>query len=447
MSNVRLRGAGNRRDAGAFSGGIMVKSTFSVGREAALAACRNAYYGHGKLEVLPKFNVTSLDDIATLYTPGVAFSVQEIIARPEALHELSCKDNTIGVVTDGTAVLGLGAAGPRAAVPVMEGKAAMFKLLAGIDAVPLCVAVSDSLGLVDILTALEPGFGGFNIEDVAAPHCFELMSALETQLTVPAIHDDQYGTATVIAAAFINACKATDRDPREQRVVINGAGAAGTATFNLLSSMGIGDIIVNDRAGILCAGGPSGPAHHAAIAESSNRERRKGGIADAVRGADVFIGVSVANQLTGEMIRSMQPDPIIFALANPIPEIMPEQASAAGAAVVATGRFDYPNQCNNVLAFPALMRAAIDTRARRLDREVYLAAARSIAAEQPDAALTPGSILPSPLSPTLYPTVAEATARAIVAHGLARHDPGLGNVAENTRRLRQLVARRQGVLL
>ncbi|MGA2842226.1 MAG: malic enzyme-like NAD(P)-binding protein [Steroidobacteraceae bacterium] len=420
--------------------------TSSVDREAALAACSQAYYGHGKLEVLPKFNVASLDDIATLYTPGVAYSVQEIIARPDALHELSTKDNMIGVVTDGTAVLGLGRAGPRAAVPVMEGKAAMFKLLAGIDAVPLCIAVEKSLDLVDILVALEPSFGGYNIEDVASPSCFELMSALETRLAVPAIHDDQYGTATVIAAALINACKVTNREPREQRVVINGAGAAGTATFDLLCGMGIGEIIVNDRAGILCAGKVAAPAHHVSIAAVSNRERRLGGIGDAVRGADVFIGVSVAEQLSGDMVRTMQPNPIIFALANPIPEIMPEEAMAAGAAIVATGRFDYPNQCNNVLAFPALMRAAIDTRARRLDREVYLAAARAIAAEISDVALGPSSILPSPLSPTLYPNVAEATARVIVERGLARRDPGRGSVADNTHLLRQLVAERQSVL-
>ena len=308
--------------------------TFSVDREAALAVCSQAYYGHGKLEVLPKFNVNSLDDIATLYTPGVAFSVQEIIARPEALHELSIKDNTIGVVTDGTAVLGLGRAGPYAAVPVMEGKAAMFKLLAGIDAIPLCISVQKSLELVDILAALEPTFGGYNIEDVAAPSCFELMRELEARLTVPAIHDDQYGTATVIAAAIMNACKVTNREPGELRVVINGAGAAGTATFDLLSGMGVGDIIVNDLAGILCAGQVQSPAHHVSIAAHSNRDRRQGGLAEAVRGADVFIGVSVARQLSPDMIWAMQPNPIILALANPVPEIMPEEALVAGAAIV-----------------------------------------------------------------------------------------------------------------
>ena len=245
----------------------------------------------------------------------------------------------------------------------------------------------------------------------------------------------------------MNACKVTNRELGELRVVINGAGAAGTATFDLLSGMGVGDIIVNDLAGILCAGQVQSPAHHVSIAAHSNRDRRQGGLAEAVRGADVFIGVSVARQPSPDMIRAMQPNPIILALANPVPEIMPEEALVAGAAIVATGRFDYPNQCDNVLAFPALKRAAIDTKATRLDREVYLAAARSIAAEISDAALNPSSILPSPLSPTLYPNVAEATAQALVRRGLARRDPGRGNVADNTRLLRQLVAERQKDLL
>lgn len=423
-----------------------MQRTCSVDPNAALAANRHPYYGHGKLEILPKFTVRSLDDVATLYTPGVGYSVQEIVDRPDALHELSTKDNMIAVVTDGTAVLGLGSAGPHAAVPVMEGKAAMFKLLAGIDAIPLCLAVEKSLDIIDILAALEPGFGGYNIEDVAAPACFEVMRALETRLPIPVIHDDQYGTATVIAAALINAWKITGREPRNQCVVINGAGAAGSATFDLLKGMGVGDIIVNDRHGILCAGQVQGPAHHAAIAAASNTERRKGGIAEAVCGADVFIGVSVAGQLTGDMVRTMRGRPIILALANPVPEIMPEEAMAAGAAIVATGRFDYPNQCNNVLAFPALMRAALDTRARRLDREIYLASARAIAAEVADADLRPSGLLPSPLSPSLYPNVAEATARAIVDRGLARRVPEPGSVAENTRRLRRLVAERQDAL-
>ena len=424
-----------------------MRRTASVDPAAALAACSQAYYGHGKIEVLPKFNVTTLDDIARLYTPGVAYSVKEIIARPEAVHEFSTKDNTIAVVTDGSAVLGLGRTGPHAAMPVMEGKAAMFKLLVGIDAVPLSLAVKESLDLVEILTALEPNFGGYNIEDVAAPDCFALMSELEARLTIPSIHDDQYGTATVIAAALINACKVTGRSLDELRVVINGAGAAGTATFDLLTGMSVGDIIVNDRSGILCAGATDGPAHHREIAANSNRERRRGSLAEAIYGADVFIGVSVADQLSGEMIRTMRSNPIVLALANPTPEIMPEEAAAAGAAVIATGRFDYPNQCNNVLAFPALMRAAIDTRARRLNREIYLAAARAIAAEIKELDLRRDCILPSPLSDSLYPNVAEATAQAIIDCGFAQCCQKKGAVAENTKHLRRLVAERQNGLM
>jgi len=419
---------------------------FSINPEAALAANRSPYFGHGKIEILPKILVGDLADIATLYTPGVAYSVREIMDRPDAVHELTSKDNTIGVVTDGTAVLGWGRTGPHAAVPVMEGKAAMFKLLAGIDAVPLCLDVADGDELVRMIKALEPGFGGFNLEDVSAPTCFDVMRRLDHELPVPCIHDDQYGTATVAIAGLINAWKVTGRSPADQRVVINGAGAAGSAVFDLLTGLGVGDIIVHEREGILCEGGTYADAHHRDIAARSNRERLKGGLAEAVRGADAFVGVSVASQLTAQMVRTMAPGPVIFALANPVPEIMPEEAIAGGAAIVGTGRFDYPNQCNNVLAFPALMRAALDTRAKRLTREVYLAAAAAIAADVPDNALSAQNMLPTPLSETLYPRVSEVTARAIVDAGLAHRDPGIGAVEAGTRKLRDLVAKRQSIL-
>lgn len=419
---------------------------FSIRPEAALAANKFPYFGHGKIEVLPKVLVGDLEDVATLYTPGVAYSVKEIMERPEALHELTSKDNTIGVVTDGTAVLGWGRTGPHAAVPVMEGKAAMFKLLAGIDAVPLCLNVSDGNELLSTIKALEPGFGGFNLEDVSAPTCFEVMRRLEKEVSVPCIHDDQYGTATVAIAALINSWKVTGRSPAEQRVVVNGAGAAGTAVFDLLTGLGVSDIIVHERDGILFEGGNYAGEHHRMIAARSNHERLRGGLAEAVRGADAFIGVSVAVQLTTPMVQTMAKAPIILALANPVPEIMPEEAIAGGAAIVGTGRFDYPNQCNNVLAFPALMRAALDTRAFRLTREVYLSAAAAIAADIPDHELNEQNILPTPLSETLYPRVSEVTARAIVDAGLARKDPGVGVVDASTRRLRELVAKRQSML-
>lgn len=422
-----------------------MRRPFSINPDAALAANRSPYFGHGKIEILPKILVGDLDDVATLYTPGVAFAVREIIDRPEALHELSAKDNTVAVVTDGTAVLGWGNTGPRAALPVMEGKAAMFKLLAGIDAVPLCLDVANGDELTRVIKALEPGFGGFNLEDVSAPTCFSVMRRLEDELSVPCIHDDQYGTATVAIAALINAWKVLGRKPETQRVVINGAGAAGSAVFDLLLGLGVRDIIVNERTGILCAGGDY-PPHHHAIATVSNHERIQGGLVEAVRNANAFIGVSVADQLSSAMVRSMAPDPVILALANPTPEIMPEDAIAGGAAIVGTGRFDYPNQCNNVLAFPALMRGALETRAKRLTREVFLAAAQAIAADVPSAELSVTKILPTPLSDTLYPDVAEATAQAIIAAGLARREPKPGEVRALTHHLRGLVAQRQSVL-
>jgi len=416
---------------------------FTITAEAALRANRDAAHGHGKLEVLPKIAVASLEDIATIYTPGAGFAVREIVDRPEALHELTAKDNTIAVVTDGTAVLGLGDVGPRAAIPVMEGKAAMFKLLVGIDAVALSVAARDGDHLVDLICALEPGFGGYNLEDVAAPSCFRVMEKLAGRLPIPVLHDDQYGTATVVTAALTNALTVTGRGAGETRVALNGAGAAATATVDLLRRFGVGDIIVNDRDGIIGRGRDYPEPHRAALAESTNADNRAGGLTEALRGADVFIGLSVADQATTEMIATMRPGPIVFALANPIPEIMPEAALAGGAAVVATGRYDYPNQCNNVLAFPGLLRGALDTRARGIDPAMCLAAARAIAAEVGAADLAPDRIVPTPLSATLYPAVAEATARAAVAAGLARHDPGPGWVADNTRRLRDQVARRQ----
>ncbi|MGH6881032.1 NAD(P)-dependent malic enzyme [Hypericibacter sp.] len=414
-----------------------------VTKEAALAFGRDVYYGHGKIEILPKVAVHSLADMAVAYTPGVGHAVREIQARPEALSELTAKDNLVAIVTDGTAVLGFGNAGPRAAAPVMEGKATMFKLLAGIDCFPLCIQARDAAHLIDILEALEPGFGGYNIEDVAAPACFEVVRQLEQRVDIPAMHDDQYGTATVIAAGIINALKVTGRAAKDIRVVVNGIGAAGTATIDMLQALGVGEITAHDKAGILYRGGSYAHEHWRRIAETTNPDRLQGDLAAAMRGADVFIGVSVANQVTPEMVRSMARGPIVFGLANPEPEIRPDVALAAGAAIVASGRFDFPNHCNNVLAFPALMRAALDTKTRRVSREMCLAASRTIAAEISDAELAPDLILPSPLSATLYPNVAEAVAREAVKQGLARVDPGVGAVATKTAHLRRLVHERQ----
>ncbi len=418
----------------------------AISPEVALAFGRDVYHGHGKIEILPKVAVHGVQDIAVAFTPGVGHAVKLIVAEPEAIHEQTAKDNFIALVTDGTAVLGYGDVGPRAGMPVMEGKAVMFKLLAGVDCMPLCVDARGPDHLVDLITALEPSFGGFNLEDVAAPDCFAVMSRLSGALPVPILHDDQYGTATVITAAIINALDVTGRKAADITAVVNGCGAAGTACIDMLKALGIGDIVAVDKAGILARGTRYPHRHWREIAQSTNKEGRCGGLAEAMCGADLFIGLSVGGLVSPAMIKSMARDPLVFALANPDPEILPDAAKAAGAALVASGRFDYPNHCNNVLAFPALMRAALDTRAKEISREMCLAAASAIAGDLPATERHIENILPSPLSPTLYPAVAEATARAAVHAGVARRDPGLGWVYENTQRLRRLAHFRQETL-
>lgn len=410
-------------------------------RAAAFALMRKI--GAGKIEVLPRFRVHSLDDVAALYTPGVGYLVQEVLARPEALGELTGRDNAVAVVSDGTAVLGLGRAGPKAALPVMEGKASMFKLLVGIDAYPLCVDTRDSAQLVDLMAALQPTFGGFNLEDVAAPACFEVMRLAEARLEVPIIHDDQYGTATVIAAGLFNAWELLGRKAADQRVVVCGDGAAGTATVTLLQAMGVGDITVVGLGGILSRSREHRDEHRQWIAQNTNRANLDGALDVAMRGANAFVGLSVGGIVSTEMVRSMAPAPVVFSLANPVPEIMPDASLAAGAAIAASGRFDFPNQCNNVLAFPGLLRGALDTKAMRIPPAVCLAAARAIADDVPRSELAADRILPSPLSDTLYPAVAEATAQALVSQGLARRVVAPGAVAQRTRELRLAVSLRQ----
>jgi malate dehydrogenase (oxaloacetate-decarboxylating) len=415
----------------------------AVSAERALAFARDVYYGHGKIEILPKVVVEGLSDIAVAFTPGVGHAVRLIHEHPEALHELTAKDNLIALVTDGTAVLGYGNVGPRAGMPVMEGKAIMFKLLAGIDCMPLCLESRDTSHLIDIIAALEPTFGGFNLEDVAAPGCFRVMSELAQRLPVPILHDDQYGTATVIAAGVTNALKVVGRKPGGVRAVVNGAGAAGTAAIEFLQALGIADIVAVDRHGILSRDQVQPRPDWDRLAARTNSALIKGTLTDALEGADLFIGLSVGNIVTGDMIRSMAKDPIVFALANPDPEILPDEAVNAGAAVAASGRFDYANHCNNVLAFPSLMRGALDTRSRGISRGMCMAAAASIAGAVPEEELGPANLLPSPLAPNLYPDVAEAVAGQSIAEGLARITPGPGEVAAATHRLRSLVEWRQ----
>lgn len=420
-----------------------MSNTDRATRERAAAFGLMRRIGAGKLEVLPRFTVSGLDQIAALYTPGVGYLVNEIVARPEALGELTGRDNTIAVVSDGTAVLGLGNAGPHAALPVMEGKAAMFKLLVGIDAIPLCVSTKGADQLVALLQALQPSFGGFNLEDVAAPICFEVMERANGRLTVPIIHDDQYGTATAVAAGLINAWKVLGRDRSRERVVVCGDGAAGTATVDLLLGLGVQDITVVGLTGIIGRHRSYPDPHRQWLAEQTNHARLRGGLAEAMQGAGAFVGLSVGGIVSGEMVRSMADAPIVFAMANPVPEIMPEVAMEAGAAVIATGRFDYPNQCNNVLAFPGLMRGALDTKALRVPREACLAAAEAIAQDLPESALAPGNILPTPLSDSLYPSVADATAQSLIRLGLAQRRYAPGEVAQRTHQLRAAVMARQ----
>jgi len=415
----------------------------AVTPEEALSVGRDVYFGHGKIEILPKVLVRGLRDMSVSYTPGVGHVVRHLMANPEALHEQTAKDNLIALVTDGTAVLGFGNVGPHAGMPVMEGKATMFKMLAGIDCMPLCLTARGPDHLIDIIGALEPSFGGFNIEDIAAPGCFELMHGLETNLSVPSLHDDQFGTATVISAALLNALVVLGRRPGDVSVVVNGIGAAGTATILMLEALGVGEIIAVDRVGILRDGDALEHPHWREIAARTNPRRLSGGLAEAMRGSDVFIGVSVAGQVKPDMVRSMNRDPVVFGLANPEPEILPSEALAAGAAIVASGRFDYPNQCNNVLAFPGLMRGALDSRARRVSVGMCLAAARAIAETVPERDLSRERILPSPLDINVHANVAEAVAMQAATEGLARVKVVAGATASKARHLRQLVAMRQ----
>ena len=408
----------------------------AVDVEAALAFGRDVYCGHGKYEIVPKVVVPDAASIATAYTPGVSHVVQAILDDPQRIHEQSVKDNLVALVTDGTAVLGYGAVGPRAAIPVMEGKAVMFKLLAGIDCVPLCLLVEDGEQLVSVVRSLEPTFGAFNLEDVAAPRCFEVMEALDGMMPVPVMHDDQYGTATAITAALINALRVLDRRADSLRAVVCGCGAAGTACIDLLRRLGVADILAVDRPGILCEGDPLPHRHWRMIAEVTNRDRRRGTLSDALQGADLFVGLSVGGIVSRDMIATMRAGPIVFSLANPVPEILPDAALDAGAALVASGRFDYPNHCNNVLAFPALLRGALDTKAVRISTAMCMAAARAIADCVDENVLSADHISPSPFDDALYPSVSEAVARAAIAEGLARVRPAPGAVAANTRRLR-----------
>jgi malate dehydrogenase (oxaloacetate-decarboxylating) len=375
----------------------------------------------GKLGVVSKVPVLNSRDLSLAYSPGVAEPCREIYKRKEHVYDYTNKGNMVAVVTDGTAVLGLGDIGPHAALPVMEGKAVLFKQFAGVDAFPICLDTTDIDKLVETVKLLEPVFGGINLEDIAAPACFEIEERLKKELDIPVFHDDQHGTAIVTLAGLINAAKVVNKKLEELCVVINGSGAAGIAIAKLLLHIGLTDIIVCDTKGAIHEGrmeGMNGIKNE--IAGHTNRQKKAGSLEQMISGADVFLGVSAAGALTADMVRSMAKDPIVFAMANPDPEILPEIALEAGAKVVGTGRSDYPNQINNVLAFPGIFRGALDVRASEINDAMKIAAARVIAELISDDELNGNYVIPQALDVRVASKVAAAVAKSAQDTGVAR---------------------------
>ena len=374
----------------------------------------------GKIEVVARCPVNDRNDLSLAYTPGVAEPCLEIQRDPSLSYELTRRSNLVAVITDGSAVLGLGDIGPEAGMPVMEGKCALFKTFADVDAFPLCIGTKDVDELVRTIHLLSGSFGGINLEDISAPRCFEIERRLKELCDIPVFHDDQHGTAIVVAAALINALKVVKKDIDKVRVVINGAGSAGCAIGLHLLHMGVVDLTMVDRFGILCRDMEELNPAHAEIAALTNHRMLHGTLADAMRDADVFIGVSAPNVLTPEMVASMNRDAIVFPMANPTPEISPDAAKRAGARVVGTGRSDFPNQINNVLAFPGIFRGALDCRARCINEEMKVATSLSLAALIPDEELNEENIIPPALDRRVAPAVAAAVVRAAQETGVAR---------------------------
>lgn len=374
----------------------------------------------GKIEVTSKIKVETRDDLSLAYSPGVAEPCRKIHENEEEVYKYTLKGNLVAVVTDGTAILGLGDIGPKAGLPVMEGKALLFKEFAGVDAFPICLDTKDVDEIVRTVKLIAPGFGGINLEDIAAPRCFEIEEKLKRELDIPVFHDDQHGTAIVVLAGLINALKIVNKKIEDIKVVVNGAGAAGTAISKLLLSTGVKNLIACDKVGILYRGIENVDDAKKALAEITNPENIKGTMADALVGADVFIGVSAPDILKPEMIRKMNRDSIVFAMANPTPEIMPEEARNSGVKVMGTGRSDFPNQINNVLVFPGLFKGALSVRAKKINEEMKIAAAYAIANIVDEKELSPENVIPCALNKDIALKVAEAVAKAARDTGVAR---------------------------
>ncbi len=374
----------------------------------------------GKIEVISRVRVDTKEDLSVAYTPGVAEPCKEIQKDNDLSYQYTRRGNMVAVVTDGTAGLGLGDIGPEAAMPVMEGKCVLFKTFGDVDAFPVCIRSKDTDEIVRTVQLIAGGFGGINLEDISAPRCFEIERRLKQSLDIPVFHDDQHGTAVVTLAAMINALKIAGKSINDIEVVVNGAGSAGIAVTRLLMVMGLKNVVLCDTKGAIYKGREGLNEEKAIMAEVSNKKRKKGNLSETIRGADVFIGVSAAGVLTKEMVRSMAPNPIVFAMANPVPEIMPDEAKDAGAKVVGTGRSDFPNQINNVLAFPGIFRGALDVRARDINDEMKIAAARAIASLVSDSELNPEYILPTPFDQRVGKSVARYVAEAARKSGAAR---------------------------
>ena len=368
---------------------------------------------HGKIETCAKSHVNSREDLAIAYTPGVAEPCKVIARDPEAAYTYTMKSNTVAVVSDGSAVLGLGNIGALAAMPVMEGKVVLFKEFGGVNAVPICLDTQDTEEIIKSVVNIAPAFGGINLEDISAPRCFEIEERLKELLDIPVFHDDQHGTAIVVLAGIINAMKVTGKDKGSAKVVVNGAGSAGVAITKLLLTYGFKDVTMCDISGILGKGSQNLNWMQQKMVEVTNLEQKTGTLADALKGADIFVGVSAPNIVTQDMVASMNKDAILFAMANPVPEIMPDIAKAAGAKVVGTGRSDFPNQVNNVVAFPGILKGALEGRATAITEEMKLATAKAIAGLVPDEELNENNILPEAFDPRVADVVSRAVKELI----------------------------------